>query len=129
MNIRAMLELEEARQRLLDAIQPLPAEQASLRDAAGRILAEAVLSPIDLPVFDNSAMDGYAVRSADVASASAESPANLKLAGHAPAGAVFTGTVQPGTCVRLFTGSPLPEGADAVVMQEDTRIEAGRPGM
>lgn len=123
-----MLELEEARQRLLDAIQPLPAEKSRLSDVAGRVLAEAVASPIDLPPFDNSAMDGYAVRSADVASASTESPANLKLVGNVPAGAIFTGTVQPGTCVRLFTGSPLPDGADAVVMQEDTRVEAGQPG-
>ena len=128
MNIRAMLELEEARQRLLDAIQPLPAEKAQLRDAAGRVLAQEVVSPIDLPAFDNSAMDGYAVRSADLVSASAESPANLKLAGHVPAGAVFTDTVQSGSCVRLFTGSPLPDGADAVVMQEDTRVDASQPG-
>jgi molybdopterin molybdotransferase len=128
MNIRTMLELEEARQRLFDAIQPLPAEEAQLRDAAGRVLAEALASPIDLPPFDNSAMDGYAVRSADVASANAESPVSLKVAGHVPAGAVFTGTVQPGTCVRIFTGSPLPDGADAVVMQEDTRVEASQPG-
>jgi molybdopterin molybdotransferase len=128
MNIRTMLELEEARQRLFDAIQPLPAENAPLRDTAGRVLAEAVASPIDLPPFDNSAMDGYAVRSADVAAATAESPVSLKVAGHVPAGAVFTGTVQPGTCVRIFTGSPLPEGADAVVMQEDTRVEASQPG-
>lgn len=129
MNIRTMLELEEARQRLLDTIQPLPAEKVALRDAAGRLLAEAVVSPIDLPAFDNSAMDGYAVRAADVTSASAESPVELKLVGHVPAGAIFTGTVQSGTCVRLFTGSPLPGGADAVVMQEDTRVEASQPGM
>jgi molybdopterin molybdotransferase len=127
-NIRAMLELEEARQRLLDVLQPLQAERVPLSGAAGRVLADAVVSPIDLPPFDNSAMDGYAIRSADVASAGAESPAKLKLAGHVPAGAVFTGTVQPGTCVRLFTGSPLPDGADAVVMQEDTRVEASEPG-
>jgi len=127
MNIGAMLELEAARQRLLDAIQPLPAETVSLSDAAGRILAEAVVSPLDLPPFDNSAMDGYAVRSADVASASPQSPTLLKLAGHVPAGAVFTGTVQPGTCVRVFTGSPMPAGADAMVMQEDTRLETNQP--
>jgi molybdopterin molybdotransferase len=129
MNIRAMLELEEARQRLLDAVKPLPAEMVPVSQAAGRVLAEEVVSPIDLPPFDNSAMDGYAVRSADVASASSQSPIMLKLAGHVPAGAVFTGTVQPGTCVRLFTGSPLPDGADAVVMQEDTRVEDSQPGV
>ena len=123
-----MLELEAARQRLLDAIQPLPGEMVALRQAAGRVLAERVVSPIDLPAFDNSAMDGYAVRSADVASASLQSPITLKLVGHVPAGAVFTDAVQPGTCVRLFTGSPLPDGADAIVMQEDTRVESGQSG-
>ena len=118
-----MLELEEARQRLFDAIQPLPAETVPLSQAAGRVLVEAVASPIDLPAFDNSAMDGYAVRSADVAAGGPQSPVTLKLVGHVPAGTVFVGTVQPGTCVRVFTGSPLPDGADAVVMQEDTRTE------
>jgi molybdopterin molybdotransferase len=101
----------------------------SLSQASGRVLAETVASAIDLPAFDNSAMDGYAVRSADVASAGPQSPVPLKLVGYVPAGAVFTGTVLPGTCVRLFTGSPLPDGADAVVMQEDTRVEPGHPGV
>jgi len=99
-----------------------------LSESAGRVAAEAVASPIDLPTFDNSAMDGYAVRSADVASVSAQAPVALKLAAHVPAGTVFTGAVESGTCVRVFTGSPLPNGADAVVMQEDTRIEASQPG-
>lgn len=95
--------------------------------AAARVMAETVASPIDLPAFDNSAMDGYALRSDDVARANAESPIALRLAGHVPAGVVFTGAVQPGTCVRVFTGSPLPNGADAVVMREDTRNETGQP--
>lgn len=125
--IRGMLELEEARQRLLDAIQPLPAETVPLRQAAGRVLAEAVASPIDLPAFDNSAMDGYAVRSADVAAGGPQSPVTLKLAGHLPAGTAFAARVHPGTCVRVFTGSPLPDGADVVVMQEDTRTETDQP--
>ncbi len=124
-----MLELEEARQRLLTALKPLLAETVPLSQAAGRVAAEAVASPIDLPAFDNSAMDGYAVRSADVASAGPESPTCLELAGHVPAGAGFTGTVQPGKCIRVFTGSPLPDGADAVVMQEDARVEDDRPGV
>jgi molybdopterin molybdotransferase len=128
MNIHGVLELEEARQRLLDALQPLPAETVPLSHAAGRVLAEKVLSSIDLPPFDNSAMDGYAVRSVDVTMASAQTPVALKLTGHIPAGTVFTGAAEPGTCVRVFTGSPLPIGTDAVVMQEDTRIEAGQPG-
>jgi molybdopterin molybdotransferase len=127
-NIRGMLELEEARRRLFDAIQPLPPETVPLSQAAGRVVADAVLSPIDLPAFDNSAMDGYAVRSADLASASAQSPVSLKLGGHVPAGAVSTGVLQPGTCVRVFTGSPLPNGADAVVMQEDSRSDVDQSG-
>jgi molybdopterin molybdotransferase len=127
-NIRGMLELEEARQRLLDALQPLPGETVPLSQATGRVAAETVASPIDLPPFDNSAMDGYAVRSADVESASAQAPVPLQLAAHVPAGTVLTGTVESGACVRVFTGSPLPNGADAVVMQEDTRIETGQPG-
>ena len=73
-------------------------------------------------------MDGYAVRAADVASAKPASPARLRLAGRVAAGEVFAGEVAAGTCVRLFTGSPLPPGADAVVMQEDTRIDPGAPG-
>jgi molybdopterin molybdotransferase len=122
-----MLELEAARQRLLDTIQPLAAEKVSLCDSAGRVLAEKIVSPIDLPAFDNSAMDGYAVRSADVAVATPQSPIRLKLAGRLPAGGAFDGSVQPGTCIRVFTGSVLPAGADAVVMQEDTRIEPNAP--
>jgi molybdopterin molybdotransferase len=73
-------------------------------------------------------MDGYAVRASDVASANPESPARLRLAGKAATGGVFAGEVAAGLCVRLFTGSPLPHGADAVVMQEDTRIESNSAG-
>ena len=126
-NIRPMLDLEEARQRLLEAIRPLPFESVPLSRASARVVAEAVASPIDLPAFDNSAMDGYAVRSADIATGGPPSPVALKLAGYLPAGVVFTGVVQPGTCVRVFTGSPLPNGADAVLMQEDARTETGQP--
>jgi len=122
-----MLQLEEARQRLLDAITPLPVESVPLRESAGRVLAEEIVSPIDLPAFDNSAMDGYAVRSADVSSAGPDSPVTLKLAGRSAAGEAISSPVSAGNCIRVFTGSILPEGADAVVMQEDTRIEAGRP--
>ena len=119
-----MLELEEALARILAAIPSPTVESISLSDASGRVLAEQIASPIDLPLFDNSAMDGYAVRAADVASARPESPVRLRLIGKAAAGTTFTGEVTAGTCVRLFTGSPLPRGADAVVMQEDTRVEA-----
>ena len=123
-----MLELEEALAGILAAVPPPRAESIPLSDADGRVLAERVQSPIDLPVFDNSAMDGYAVCASDVASANPESPVRLRLAGKAPAGEVFAGEVVAGICVRLFTGSPLPQGADAVVMQEDTRVESNAPG-
>ena len=126
-NMAGMLELEEARARIFAAMEPLPKEAVALDAASGRCAAESVCSPLDLPPFDNSAMDGYAVRAADVATASPDSPAALRVVGREAAGEVFAGTVEAGTCVRLFTGSPLPDGADAVVMQEDTRLLAGAP--
>jgi molybdopterin molybdotransferase len=116
-----MLEVEDAQARITAAITPLAGEVVSLREAAGRVLAESIVAPLSLPSFDNSAMDGYAVRAADVVGASADSPITLKQVGAVAAGAMFAGAVEKGTCVRLFTGSPLPAGADAVVMQEDTR--------
>jgi molybdopterin molybdotransferase len=118
-----MLELEEALKRILAAIPPPASELVPLTEAHGRVLLERVASQVDLPPFDNSAMDGYAVRAADVGKATADAPAKLRLAGRAAAGEVFQGEISPGQCVRLFTGSPLPKGADSVVMQEDTRIE------
>ena len=118
-----MLEFEEALARLLAAVPAPTRENVSLNEAAGRVLAERILSPLDLPSFDNSAMDGYALRAADVALAKPDSPVSLRLAGKVSAGDTFAGKVTAGTCVRLFTGSPLPPGADAVVMQEETRVQ------
>ncbi|MBI3879017.1 MAG: molybdopterin molybdotransferase MoeA [Verrucomicrobia bacterium] len=121
-----MLTIEAAQARILDAVKPSGEESVALADACGRFLAADISSPIELPPFDNSAMDGYAVRASDVAGASAERPAALRVIGRAPAGSVFAGELAAGDCVRLFTGSPLPRGADAVVMQEDCRAEADR---
>src|SRR2546422_11193725 len=118
-----MLELEEALGQILAAIPAPLRERIPLAEAHGRILAERIVSVIDLPVFDNSAMDGYAVRADDAASAKAEAPVRLRLAGQVAAGGTLTGEVAAGTCVRVFTGSPVPRGADAVVRQEDTRRE------
>ncbi len=122
-----MLSLEEAREKILAAIRPLPPEHVCLTDAFGRFLAETVSSPVDLPPADNSAMDGYAVRAEDVAGAGAASPAALRMAGRTPAGGVFDGEIRAGECVRVFTGSVLPRGADAVVMQEDAAPASGQP--
>lgn len=122
-----MLELDEAQRRLLATVRTLGTETVPLAEAFERVLAGKLTSPLDLPSFDNSAMDGYAVRAADVATASADRPVTLRLAGQVAAGAVFDGEVQPGTCVRLFTGSPMPRGADTVIMQEDTRVDERDP--
>ncbi len=123
-----MLELEEALPRILSLMPAPQREVIPLESAPGRVCFEVVPAPISLPPFDNSAMDGYAVRTADVAGASPEQPRCLRRIGCTAAGEVFAGEVTPGTCVRVFTGSPLPRGADAVIMQEDTRTDANTDG-
>ena len=121
-----MLELEEALGRILAAVPAATAERVALNQAERRVLIEDVTSSTDLPLFDNSAMDGYAVRAADVAKAAPNTPVTLRLVGRSAAGEMFPGQLGAVECVRLFTGSPLPQGADAVVMQEDTVIDSGR---
>jgi len=126
-SIWGVIELEDAQQRILEAVAVSTPETVALSEAHQRILASAIVSPVDLPAFDNSAMDGYAVRAMDVRSASSESPVTLHLSGRIAAGESLAGELQAGQCVRLFTGSPLPAGADAVVMQEDTATLPDRP--
>lgn len=122
-----MLELEEALARVLAAIPPASVESVRLHEAHERVLTESIQAPLALPVFDNSSVDGYAVRAADVVRASQSGPVRLRLAGRVAAGETIERELAVGSCLRLFTGSPLPQGADAVVMQEDTRIEANDP--
>src|SRR5580693_3623614 len=107
-----MISVEEALARLLAPLQALPAEQVSVSDAVGRVLAEDVAAYRTQPPFAVSAMDGYAVRAADVATV----PANLRIVAEIPAGAGFSGTVDQGEAARIFTGAPLPEGADTIVI-------------
>ena len=123
-----MMELEVAVARILATLPPPVSERVPLREAAGRVLAKTISAPMDLPHFTNSAMDGYAVRAADVTTANAAAPVNLRLAGRIPAGENFGGELASGECLRIFTGSPLPHGADAVVMQEDTHLSPERTG-
>ena len=123
-----MLELEQALEQILGAVPAPNVESIALGEGLGRVLTEPLLSPIDLPVFDNSAMDGYAVRAADVAAARVDAPVRLKVIGRVAAGDSFCGEIASGSCVRLFTGSALPRGADAVVMQEDTFLPQNAPG-
>jgi molybdopterin molybdotransferase len=122
-----MHSVEQAREKILALITPLSAQTVDLPGALGRFAAEPICSTVDLPPADNSAMDGYAVRSQDLASASAEKPVALRNIGAAPAGLVFAKPVEQGTCVRIFTGSILPRGADAVVMQEDVKSDDRDP--
>lgn len=118
-----MLSLEEAQTRILAAIKPLTSENVPLNEAGGRFVAEHCAATLDLPPFDSSAMDGYAVRSADVQGAAKVNPVSLRIVGEIAAGASYEVEVGRGGACRVFTGSPLPRGADAVVMQEDTTRE------
>jgi molybdopterin molybdotransferase len=121
-----MLELEQAVGKILASIPAPKSEIVPLTEAHGRVVAEKILAATDLPPFDNSAVDGYAVRARDVAGASPENPVTLPLVGRVAAGEHFAGHLSPGQCIRIFTGSPVPAGADAVVMQEDTKVDATR---
>lgn len=111
-----MRPLAEAQAEVLDAMQLLPVVETPLRECLGLVLAEAVVAPHDLPPFANSAMDGFAVRAADVAGA----PVTLRVLEDVPAGSVPTQSVTEGTAIKIMTGAPLPDGADAVVKVEDT---------
>lgn len=114
------LSAAEAARRILAEITRQPALRMPLDDALDGVLAEDVLSPIDIPAWTNSAMDGYAVRGDDVRGASAERPIRLRVVEQIPAGAFPSRHIGPGECARIFTGAPVPDGADSVVRQEDT---------
>jgi molybdopterin molybdotransferase len=115
-----MIGVGEALERVMAGIAPLSAEAAPLADALGRVLAEDVIAGEDIPPFRNSAMDGYAVRAADLRGASRATPVRLRVVGHGPAGYPVSGAVTAGTAIRIMTGAPLPPGADTVVRFEET---------
>ncbi|MGH6929537.1 MAG: molybdopterin molybdotransferase MoeA [Dongiaceae bacterium] len=114
-----MLSVAEARARIVAAFGPLGSEQVGLMNAIGRVLAQDVAARVTQPPADVSAMDGYAVRGADVAKV----PARLRVVGQAPAGGSYDGPVGAGEAVRIFTGGPLPAGTDTIIIQEDTTAE------
>ncbi len=120
-----MISVEEAREKVLAGIGVLESERVDALDSVGRVLAADIVSDIDVAPFDNSAMDGYAVRAADVAGASESAPVRLSVVEHVPAGAFPGKAVGPGEATRIMTGAPVPEGADAVVMVERTAEEDG----
>jgi molybdopterin molybdotransferase len=111
--------LPDAQREVLAAMRPLPTAGVPLADALGLVTAVAVRAPHDVPPFDNSALDGFAVRAADTTGA----PVRLRVLEDVPAGSVPTRTVGPGTAVKVMTGAPLPAGADAVVRVEDTEAD------
>src|SRR5262245_45560577 len=114
-----MIPVEEALERIQSRIAPLGVERVEIVRALGRVLAEDVDASDDIPPWPNSSMDGYAVRAADTAAAGRAAPARLALAGRVPAGAPADRPLREGEAYRIFTGAPMPEGADAVVPQED----------
>lgn len=127
-----MIPVREARSRIVAALPLMAAETVAVSAASGRVLAQDVAARRTQPPFDVSAMDGWACRQADLGTI----PAKLKPVGHAAAGGRHDGTVGAGDCVRIFTGAPLPDGADAIVIQEDADLagdvltvrEAPKPG-
>ena len=116
----AMLSVEDALERILHYFRPLQAEPAPLLEAIGQVLAEDALASHAIPPLDNSAMDGYALQAADALGASADNPVTLKVSGAVAAGELPTVDVTPGSAVRIMTGAPVPDGADAVIPFEDT---------
>lgn len=121
-----MISVEKAQQILLESIELRDPETLSLDRALGRFLAGSIQSPLDLPSFDNSAMDGYALRSEDTQAASPEKPLALSLAGTSSAGGPWEGTLKPGQALRILTGAVVPSSADTVVKQEDVVLKEGQ---
>ncbi len=117
-----MISVAEARTRILSAFAPLGGETVALAQAHGRTLAADLHARLTQPPLPVSAMDGYAVRAADIAKA----PATLTMIGTAPAGHMFAGSVGPGQCVRIFTGAVVPEGADTILIQENADADGTR---
>ena len=125
-----MISLEEARELVLAKVAPLGSEEVPLLDVVGRVAAADLTSDIDIAPFAHSAMDGFALRADEIAGATEEAPVALKVIAEIGAGDVFSGAIAPGECVRIMTGAPLPDDADAVVKYEIVAVLAGdgKPG-
>ena len=120
-----LISIEDARSRVLAEASPLPAETIPLAEAVGSVLAGDIIASHSVPPFDNSGMDGYAVRAADLVDAASESPAKLLIAETIPAGHVATRSLAPGEAATIMTGAPIPQGADTVAQSEITSEEDG----
>ena len=118
-----LLPVADAERLIAERVAPVAGhETVPLREAAGRVLADDVVAPVNVPPFDNSAVDGYAVRAGDLES---RGEMRLKIVDRVAAGHDATHAVQGGEAIRIFTGAPMPAGADTVFMQEDCRVEGG----
>jgi molybdopterin molybdotransferase len=118
----ALLSVAEALSRIVETVEPTAVEEIAIAAAHGRVLATGLTARLTQPPFDASAMDGYAVRSADLK----RLPATLEVVGEAAAGHAFAGSLGPGQALRIFTGAPVPSGADAIVIQENAERDGGR---
>jgi len=121
-----LLPVDAALETVLRAMRPLGSERVAIGDALGRVIVEDVVAPRDLPPWDNSSVDGYAVVAADLGGATPERPVRLAVIEEIPAGRMPEHKVAPGSAARIMTGAPMPAGADAVVMVEDTALEGDR---
>jgi molybdopterin molybdotransferase len=119
----SLLSVSEARERILSRFQPVKHENLPLADALHRVLAQDVRAADDLPLFDNSSMDGFALRASDVSEAAPGSPRSLRVVADIPAGSTPTIVLGPGEAARIMTGAHMPDGADAVIPVEDTDFE------
>jgi molybdopterin molybdotransferase len=126
----SLLSVDQARERILSRFQPVTTETLPLAGCSNRVLAQDIVAANDLPPFDNSSMDGFAVRAEDVADATTDSPPSLRVVADIPAGSHPTTTLATGEAARIMTGAPMPAGADSVVPVEDTNFtdrDAGTP--
>jgi molybdopterin molybdotransferase len=119
-----MISVDEALDKILSHIHPLGLEKVSLLDALGRVIGEDICAPRDIPPFDNSGMDGYAVRREDIQTASSVSPVRLEVIEDLPAGSVSSKILGKGQAIRIMTGAPIPMGVDTVVPVEETKAES-----
>ncbi|MBI3739576.1 MAG: molybdopterin molybdotransferase MoeA [Chloroflexi bacterium] len=124
----SLLSVQEAQARILNHFKPVETETLSLNQCAGRVLAADIISS-DLPLFDNSSVDGFAVLARDLADANTASPRTLSVVADIPAGSASDVTLAPGQAARIMTGAPIPKGADAVIMVEDTDFNHGASGL
>jgi len=123
-----LLSVEEARSRILSKFQPVETSTLSLADSAHRVLAQDITAQNDLPSFDNSSMDGFAVITSDLEDASSASPRTLDVVADIPAGTTSDVTLVPGQAARIMTGAPMPKGSNSVIPVEDTDFQDRNPG-